>query len=256
MLHLARAYGLISGERFKIRKLPALDCTRPPLRRPCHDPPRARLKRASNMFPGTFVTNLRRRRTQASSARGLNFGKADLENYSVTRERLLRRDERFLGGWYVRSVGKTGADRRSEAEERFLSEPGADVTVCLYESAVYECSSHRYEDGKLLENFPSVGTTYSDVSIEPLSRATPRTSSFPRLKFSIFVSVYVSSLSSSSSDSLRPRSFHPTPFTAPSRLSRPTAAHHPRLGRCSSLRALANSRPMKARNFQRRKTSS
>jgi len=35
-------------------------------------------------------------RAQASLTRK-NFGKADLENYSVTRERLLRHDERFLG---------------------------------------------------------------------------------------------------------------------------------------------------------------
>ncbi|KAL0129644.1 hypothetical protein PUN28_001718 [Cardiocondyla obscurior] len=75
---------------------------------------------------------------------------------------------------------------------------------------------HRYGDGKLVENFPSFGTTYSDISIESLSRATPHTSSFPQLKFSIFASVHGTLLR-------RPLlPFLATPFTTPSRLFRPT----------------------------------
>lgn len=195
------------------------------------------------MFPGALVTNLRRWRTQASLARGLNFGKADLENYSVTRERLLRRDERFLG--VVRASRRE--NRRSGGARGGFSVGTRRGCNCVCLRARPVEVQHRYEDGKLLENFPGVGTTYSDISIEPLSRATPRTSSFPRLKFSIFVPVYVS-LSSPRFLPILPYCLPPNPIhdILSSRLSRQTM-YHPRFRRSQTpaRRKLEIFRPVK-----------
>lgn len=102
--------------------------------------------------PGILVTNLRRggAHRQVRHA-GLNFGKADLENYSVTQERLLRGEERFLQG--QRMAGTVHAFHCTQGGggggggKRFLSEPDADVTVSVRSRVSRRTERHRYGDG-------------------------------------------------------------------------------------------------------------
>lgn len=93
-----------------------------------------------------------------------------------------------------RFLGVVRAFRRKNREcgKHFPSEADTDVTVfsgTRYAVSPVRESSNDTGNGKLVENFLNAlaGTTYSDISIESLSRAARRTSSFPRLKFSIFV---------------------------------------------------------------------
>lgn len=112
-----------------------------------------------------------------------------------------------------------------------------------------------------LKTFPTLAPPTPTFQSNRFLAQHPRTSSFPRLKFSIFVSVYMSlylhpphpllcSYLSLRRPRFPPNSIHYTLSSFP--------PHHvPTYVLVVVCRStFANSRPMKARNFQRRETSS